>query len=88
MNFSLACVITVFTLAVVMGVLANYCRSELISWFILMMFMIKIHSIIHFSEVGDVHYREFNYYLYSIVKVSPLISSNHFLKLMKTIYFL
>ncbi|CAG9541002.1 unnamed protein product [Cercopithifilaria johnstoni] len=66
---SITCVITVFMLAVVMGIVANYCRHELVSWFILIMFIIKVHSIIHFSKVEDVCYREFNYYLYSVVKI-------------------
>ncbi|KAL3982292.1 MBOAT membrane-bound O-acyltransferase family protein [Acanthocheilonema viteae] len=66
---SITCVIIVFMLAVVMGILANYCRNELVSWFILIIFILKIHSIIDFSEIGVVHYREFNYYLYSVIKI-------------------
>uniref|UniRef100_A0AAF5PHL9 MBOAT family protein n=1 Tax=Wuchereria bancrofti TaxID=6293 RepID=A0AAF5PHL9_WUCBA len=66
---SATCVVIVFTLAVVMGIIANYWRSELVYWFTLIMLIVKIHSIMNFSKVEDVYYREFNYYLYSAVKI-------------------
>lgn len=56
-------------LAIVMGILIKYWRNELVSWFILILFILKIRSIVHFSETEDVFYREFNYYLYSVIKV-------------------
>lgn len=73
MNFSFYCVTIVLVLAVVLGILANYWRKELVYWFILVMFIVKIHAVIKFNKAGDVYYREFNYYLYSAIKVSSLI---------------
>uniref|UniRef100_A0A915PJ52 Protein-cysteine N-palmitoyltransferase Rasp n=1 Tax=Setaria digitata TaxID=48799 RepID=A0A915PJ52_9BILA len=66
---STTCVMTVFTLAVVMSIIANYWRNELVSWCTLIIFMVKINSIVYFSKIEDVYYREFNYYLYSVVKI-------------------
>ncbi|EFO14321.2 hhat protein [Loa loa] len=66
---SATCVTVVFILAVVMGILAKYWRNELVYWFILIMFIVKIHSIINFDKIADVYYREFNYYLYSAIKI-------------------
>ncbi|KAM3726089.1 Protein-cysteine N-palmitoyltransferase HHAT [Dirofilaria immitis] len=66
---STACVITVFMLAIVMSILANYWRNELVSWFILIIFIVKINSIVYFSKTEDAYFREFNYYLYSAIKI-------------------
>ncbi|VDP13203.1 unnamed protein product [Onchocerca flexuosa] len=69
MNFSFTCVITVFMLAVVISILTNYWRNELVSWLIVIIFIVKINSIAYFSRTEDVYFREFNYYLYSAVKI-------------------
>ncbi|VDM96597.1 unnamed protein product [Thelazia callipaeda] len=68
-NFSTTCTITVSILAALMAILAYYCRKELIFWLIIITFMVKINLIIHFNDSIDVHYREFNYYLYSAIKI-------------------
>uniref|UniRef100_A0A8R1XVT8 Protein-cysteine N-palmitoyltransferase Rasp n=1 Tax=Onchocerca volvulus TaxID=6282 RepID=A0A8R1XVT8_ONCVO len=66
---SVTCVITVFMLAVVIGILTNYWRNELFSWLVVIIFIVKINSIAYFSRTEDVYFREFNYYLYSAIKI-------------------
>lgn len=59
----------VAVLAVIVGVLAYYLRSELVSWLLIIVFMVQVTSVAYFSKTEEVYYREFNYYLYSAVKV-------------------
>lgn len=66
---STGCVMWVAVLAAIVGVLAYYLRSEMVSWLLIIVFMVQVTSVAYFSKTEEVYYREFNYYLYSAVKV-------------------
>ncbi|VDK31429.1 unnamed protein product [Gongylonema pulchrum] len=66
---SAGCVMWVIGLAIILGVLVHWLRNELFFWCLIVIFMLKVTSVAHFSETEDAYYREFNYYLYSAVKI-------------------
>lgn len=66
---SSACVLIIALFSILVSSLAYYSRSQLIAWILCILFVLKANCYAYFSSSGQVYYREFNFYLYSAVKV-------------------